>query len=232
MSRGKGTLSPLSPCIRFDPLGALWHIIANRALSPKDGYQSLRTKAAGGDAEEMVSEENGILISMMLRQYFMSLKVLDRWTNWSESLDRHWGRVKTNVTKYHPVLPPSPLEPPGSGQVEFPIPTLPAPRADRDAVATSWDAWTAKKLRARRASVGPFDERVVDGASPTPDQEELERLDGELRIMRRYFAKWCRRAGVQSGACDEIHDLAVKWTQAIAPRLEGRITTVSAGTEH
>ncbi|KLU82216.1 flagellar associated protein [Magnaporthiopsis poae ATCC 64411] len=34
----------------------------------KDGYKSLRIKKEGGDAEEIVSEENGILISMMLRQ--------------------------------------------------------------------------------------------------------------------------------------------------------------------
>ncbi|EJT78416.1 flagellar associated protein [Gaeumannomyces tritici R3-111a-1] len=201
----------------------------------KDGYMSLLVKSAGGDAEEIVNEENGILISMLLRQYFMSLKALDRWKNWSPSLDRHWGRVKTNVTKYHPVLPPSPLETADGagghgGQEEFPVPTMPAPKADTDAVATSWDAWTAKKLRARRASVGPFDERVVDGASPTPGQEELERLDHELRVMRRYFARWCRKAGVQAGACDEVNseELAVKWTQAIAPRIEGRITIISA----
>ncbi|KAL8297761.1 hypothetical protein RB597_007237 [Gaeumannomyces tritici] len=204
----------------------------------KDGYMSLLVKSAGGDAEEIVNEENGILISMLLRQYFMSLKALDRWKNWSPSLDRHWGRVKTNVTKYHPVLPPSPLETAEGagghdGQEEFPVPTTPAPKADTDAVATSWDAWTAKKLRARRASVGPFDERVVDGASPAPGQEELERLDHELRVMRRYFARWCRKAGVQAGACDEVNseELAVKWTQAIAPRIEGRITIISAATK-
>ncbi|KAL8749847.1 MAG: hypothetical protein Q9184_006645, partial [Pyrenodesmia sp. 2 TL-2023] len=45
----------------------------------KDGFTSLLVRSEGGEAEEIVSEENGILISMILRQYFMSLKVMKRW---------------------------------------------------------------------------------------------------------------------------------------------------------
>jgi len=36
----------------------------------KDGYGSLLIESEGGKAEEIVSEENGVLMSMMLRQYF------------------------------------------------------------------------------------------------------------------------------------------------------------------
>ncbi|KAF8253844.1 Metallo-dependent phosphatase [Wilcoxina mikolae CBS 423.85] len=43
----------------------------------KDGYEVL-TKEEG--AEEIVDEENGVLISMILRQYFLSLKVLGKWS--------------------------------------------------------------------------------------------------------------------------------------------------------
>ena len=57
----------------------------------KDGYDSLLVRSEGGQAEEIVSEENGILISMVLRQYFMSLKVLGKWARWSASLHRHWA---------------------------------------------------------------------------------------------------------------------------------------------
>ncbi|RPA92859.1 Metallo-dependent phosphatase [Choiromyces venosus 120613-1] len=42
----------------------------------KDGYGAL-TKAAG--AEDIIDEENGVLISMILRQYFLSLKVMGKW---------------------------------------------------------------------------------------------------------------------------------------------------------
>lgn len=51
----------------------------------KDGYDSLLIEAEGGSAEEIVSEENGILISMLLRQYFMSLRVVGKWNNWGNS---------------------------------------------------------------------------------------------------------------------------------------------------
>lgn len=51
----------------------------------KDGYDSLLIEEEGGKAEEVVSEENGILISMLLRQYFMSLRVMGKWKNWGNN---------------------------------------------------------------------------------------------------------------------------------------------------
>lgn len=51
----------------------------------KDGYDSLMIESEGGTAEEIVSEENGILISMMLRQYFMSLRVMGQWKYWGKN---------------------------------------------------------------------------------------------------------------------------------------------------
>jgi 2',3'-cyclic-nucleotide 2'-phosphodiesterase (5'-nucleotidase family) len=59
----------------------------------KDGFDSLLAKSEGGEAEEIVSEENGVLISTILRQYFLSLKVFGKWRRWSPSLRRHWGDV-------------------------------------------------------------------------------------------------------------------------------------------
>jgi hypothetical protein len=56
----------------------------------KDGYRSLLVRPEGGECEEVVSEENGMLISAMLRQYFMSLTVLAKWKGWCPSMDRHW----------------------------------------------------------------------------------------------------------------------------------------------
>lgn len=45
----------------------------------KDGYTALLVKSEGGNAEEVVTEENGVLISAILRQYFLGAKVLGRW---------------------------------------------------------------------------------------------------------------------------------------------------------
>jgi hypothetical protein len=56
----------------------------------KDGYRSLLIQPEGGECEELVSEENGMLLSAMLRQYFMSLTVVAKWKGWEPSLDEHW----------------------------------------------------------------------------------------------------------------------------------------------
>ncbi len=43
-----------------------------------DGFKSLLVKSEGGEAEEIVDEEHGILISTMMRQYFMGLQTVGR----------------------------------------------------------------------------------------------------------------------------------------------------------
>jgi 5'-nucleotidase len=63
----------------------------------KDGFESLLAKSEGGVAEEVVSEENGILISTLLRQYFLSMKILGRWRRMI-SLHGHWDGVMTSNT--------------------------------------------------------------------------------------------------------------------------------------
>jgi len=62
----------------------------------KDGYSSLLVEPEGGECVEVVSEENGILISAMLRQYFMALAVTHKWSLWGPSLERHWYVVPSN----------------------------------------------------------------------------------------------------------------------------------------
>lgn len=75
----------------------------------KDGFDSLLVKSEGGVAEEIVSEENGILISMLLRQYFMSLKILGQWKMWGKSMARHWGGVHQTLHESHPIVEPQSL---------------------------------------------------------------------------------------------------------------------------
>lgn len=69
----------------------------------KDGFESLLAKSQGGQAEELVSEENGILICTMLRQYFLSLKTLGRWRRWA-SLHKHWEDVQTKLHQDHNIV--------------------------------------------------------------------------------------------------------------------------------
>ena len=101
MSNIKYTFDPSRPVgsrIRSAELGGLpldhgrIYVLATRGYMGrgKDGYRSLLVQPEGGECEEVVSEENGMLISAMLRQYFMSLTVMAKWKGWGPSLARHW----------------------------------------------------------------------------------------------------------------------------------------------
>lgn len=175
---------------------------------------------------------------MLLRQYFMSLKVLDRWTHLGPHMSSHWDKVVSNVAKSHPCLPPKkPTAPSPSG----------SPAAEKNPSSkghghkSSWDHWTPAKMRARRSSVGPLSEREtdVDRESPAAPEraglsgiEEEEDEERELRIMRKAFRRWCRKAGVQARVGGELEegDVDCDWTRAIAPKVEGRINMVGEGS--
>ncbi|RWA03864.1 hypothetical protein EKO27_g11241 [Xylaria grammica] len=184
----------------------------------KDGYDSLLVEPEGGVAEEIVSEENGILISMMLRQYFMSLKVVGQWKHWGPSMGRHWDGVTSKVCVNHPHYTASSTT-----------------RASRPNTAQSsgWDDWKPERIRERRCSLTqPIDES--DGESDDESESArrkgsaIEHLDYEMQTMRRVFSKWARIAGVECRVADELKadEFEVDWTRAIAPRVEGRIVRV------
>lgn len=90
----------------------------------KDGFSSLLVRSEGGEAEEIVSEENGVMISTILRQYFLSLKVLGTWVRWSPSLKDHWSRVHNNLHAAGYLRPPAAGSSPG---IEKKTPVVPVP---------------------------------------------------------------------------------------------------------
>lgn len=175
---------------------------------------------------------------MMLRQYFMALKVLDQWTHWSPSMENHWNRVVSDVEHHHPHLRPSstttsPIASPKATRHEdAQEDSRPRkrPRAADDG-EEGWEDWTAARLRQRRCSAVPFNERVVDNATPARNTEEMRRIDRQMHIMRRVAHKWRRLAGVPSRLGDTLteEEYEADWTKAIAPRVEGRITVVGEG---
>ncbi|KAK4121503.1 Metallo-dependent phosphatase [Parathielavia appendiculata] len=190
----------------------------------KDGYRSLLVRPEGGECEELVSEENGMLISAILRQYFMSLTVLAKWQGWEPSLDRHWSKVADGVAKCHPTVAPSPVSPTEG-------------RSQSGSGGKGWAEWTPSRIRQRRANIPPMAGSAEDNDSDSESGEEQEAarqraviLDRELAIMRRVFGKWCRLAGVQAGTCDSLpaEECEVAWTRPIAPQVEGRIQMVNA----
>lgn len=180
----------------------------------KDGFASLLVRSEGGEAEEIVSEENGILISMILRQYFMSLKVMRGWRRWGPSMGRHWGGVHKKLHgeggATQVIEPEAGHEHTRSGDVEDPD-----QRQAEDGDETDDDD---EGLETSEAAVGKG--------------EEEERKTHLARWAARH---WMRVAGIR--ACDiglvEEHDksgnsLPPDWTKGIAPRLEGRIVIEGA----
>lgn len=224
------------------------YVLATRGymVRGKDGYRSLLVQSAGGECEEVVSEENGMLISAMLRQYFMSLTVLARWKkHWGPSLDRHWcvalclsplrsplvltepnrSKVAADVAKSHPLLGNPSASPTTAAKRRRPAELW-------RTKSSGWADWTPDMLRQRRSSVRPADDDDSDSESGEEEERasaDARDVDRELAIMRRVFRKWCRLAGVDDKTCDDLaeSELDVDWTKAIAPRVEGRIRMVS-----
>lgn len=72
------------------------YTLATRAYMAKgkDGYEALTVEH--GKAEDVVDEESGVLISMILRQYFSSLKVMRNW-RLGGAFGEFFGRLKTSM---------------------------------------------------------------------------------------------------------------------------------------
>ena len=170
----------------------------------KDGYTSLLAKSEGGDAEEIVSEENGILISMIMRQYFMSLKVLGRWRRWGPSLGKHWGGVHE---KLHV-----------DGKVREPV------HLDE----TDQQGETSGRNRARTmvndhpVDSDTDDERDVSSGDGIVVQHKVDEQNQKL-VARSTMKKWARAAGIRRGSAvadpeSVANGYLPHWTRAIAPK--------------
>lgn len=190
----------------------------------KDGYDAFLVKSEGGECEELVSEETGMLVSLLLQQYFLSLRVMGNWRHWGPSMDRHWGHVVSEVSTSHPSLVP------GKPQ------TLSSTVEESDAGKrkSGWDDFTPNKIRRRRSSLasadGPLDGSDSDGDGDDNVVNEIEQDEKELTIMRRVFRKWCRLAKVSTKPCDDLKETEweFRWTKPVVARVEGRIKIIGA----
>jgi 5'-nucleotidase len=192
----------------------------------KDGYDALLVKSEGGEAEEIVSEENGVLISTILRQYFMSLKVLGRWKAWGDSMHHSFNKIHDQLHVKHPVHEAKTEEYRRNSVIPMPH----------------------KYPHRKDANDTPFDEEE-DEAVHGHGMAELGSHDEDekhMAIMRKVMRKWRRLAGLPQDPAladtMEEGEFMINWTKvgsinsqtvgsreanlfwkAIAPRLEGRI---------
>lgn len=208
----------------------------------KDGFTSLMIEEHGGPAKSLVSDENGMLISMILRQYFMSLKAIARW-KFGEHMGSHWQKVQNSLHGVHPVLEASPVEAPnapntGRAVVEISAEEQAQTNGEQRESLVGRALQQQKKKRGARESwpvqarkAQKQDDRVGDSSS-SEDEDYLPQdpaRERELAIMRKVMRKWWRLAGLPGNArvCEQKgEDFAVAWTRGIAPRVEGRIKIV------
>lgn len=190
-------------------------------------------------AKEVVSEENGVLISTIIRQYFMSLKVIGKWKLFGPSMERTWTKMQHEIEHSHPIFEP---KPPATRAIE----ALREKHTSPDRSGSSHSSKSRSRSPSGRHTPGgvhpegsetPLDESADEFGS---DDDEAEgdkpsspviRHEHELAIIRKVMKKWWRLAGIKGTprACEELGEgeFQVNWTKAIAPRLEGRIKDVT-----
>ncbi|KAJ5961404.1 hypothetical protein N7501_006345 [Penicillium viridicatum] len=204
----------------------------------KDGFTSLLIQAEGGDVEELVSEENGVLISTILRQYFLSLKVLGKWNRWSASLGRHWGTVHRNLHGEGWLKPASPKSEKKADRLNT------QPTVRRTARSTYYygrfpeeieqgpDVITGNDTNGNvMDSDSDEDPDILTSSRPitnyvTQPAKSSAEEECRLQIARRVVRKWMRHAGLQSRTLNNMDgegEFTPAWTSGISPRLEGRI---------
>ncbi|KAL8990491.1 MAG: hypothetical protein Q9177_000862 [Variospora cf. flavescens] len=201
----------------------------------KDGFTPLLVRSEGGEAEEVVSEENGILISMMLRQYFMSLKVLRRWKGWGPSMGRHWGGVQDKLRADG-----------GGGPVED---VGVEPKKQQQQQQQTHKHTRSGNLKTHHHS-GGYDLVDTDDDDDDDDGEGLSAsetavAEGEqegrrMALARSAIRHWMRVAGIKAEQVETVDEEQEQnattttttappppdWTRGIAPRLEGRIVII------
>lgn len=204
----------------------------------KDGFTSLMLEEEGGTARSIVSEENGLLISMILRQYFMSLKALGKWRNWGAQMGQHWDKVHEGMHIVQPVreakasskdepLASEPISP-KEEQLQFDR-NRRASLVNRAQHQTQEVAHRAAKHRRTASNLSSDSEN--DEASRADEVLDGPSQERRLILMRKVMRKWWRLAGIKHNPNmveQKGEDFGVLWTKGVCPKIEGRIVIVGA----
>ncbi|KAL3464560.1 hypothetical protein BJX64DRAFT_275762 [Aspergillus heterothallicus] len=202
----------------------------------KDGFASLLVKSEGGEVEEIVDEESGTLISTLMRQYFLSLKVLGRWQHLGKSMSRHWADVQKNFQCKGFLKPPSALPSPVQEKVPSRLKRPPLNRKQHyyygrfAETETADENGTHSSVDDSMDSDSDSDPDILTSPKPITNYVTLparsaEDEENRLRLARWATRRWMRRAGIKSTVDEtgEEEHFTPTWTPGIAPRLEGRI---------
>ncbi|KAG2001873.1 hypothetical protein GB937_009896 [Aspergillus fischeri] len=218
------------------------YVLATRGYMArgKDGFTSLLVQSAGGEVEEIIDEENGVMISTILRQYFLSLRILGKWQRWSKSLSRHWAKVHQNLHCEGWLKPasaqPSPVSEKVPSRPFFSRPNLKRTKhyyygrfAEIEGNGTA--NGREEEEGTSMDSDSDSDPEILTSPQPTTNYVTLPARSAaeeehRLRLARRAVRKWMRAAGFEPttlNTADDAQGFTPAWTPGIAPRLEGRI---------
>ncbi|EGR45350.1 uncharacterized protein TRIREDRAFT_23209 [Trichoderma reesei QM6a] len=204
----------------------------------KDGFTSLLVKSEGGQAEEIVDEEAGILISTMLRQYFMALRTVGQW----KKLSANWTSIVNDCNHTHL---PSEVRSSNNNSNSNGDAVRRDLQQDKGAVVESepWRKFLRRRLGYSKKPHNDDDDdhhfdptaaESSNSSSSSSDQSGSDsdsQIDLDILLMRKFWGRWARRAGIKAGVCGDPlkeAECAVDWTRVIAPVLEGRIKIVEA----
>ncbi|KAL4778974.1 hypothetical protein BJX76DRAFT_352183 [Aspergillus varians] len=204
----------------------------------KDGFTSLLVQSEGGEVEELVDEESGTLISTLIRQYFLSLKVLGKWQRLGKSMTRHWAGVQQNMHANGFLKPPSALPSPESEKVPNRVLRPPLTRKQHYIYGRF-----AETQAVSEEGAGPaIDDSMDSDSDSDPDilisprpltnyvtkpARSAEDEEKRLWLARWATRRWLQKAGISSTMDEDSEDsiFTPTWTLGIAPRVEGRIVT-------
>ncbi|KAG9596898.1 Metallo-dependent phosphatase, partial [Aureobasidium melanogenum] len=194
-----------------------------------DGYTCFRTRSKGGPAVSVVDEENGILLSMLLRQHFLSSMTVGRWKHWGAALGQHWGTVHEHLRRTSSVVERTDTNH-----------TFRRDSSDASARRASVDVSSGRRKSSAIWDRPPV--RIIEPAemdlSESEDESEvtapvlareLSPEEHELVVARKAMRKWWRLAGLNKRHAmgyEAGEELGVGWTRGISPQLEGRIKVV------
>ena len=151
---------------------------------------------AGGEAEEVVPDENGLLISMILRQYFMSLQVLAGMSafSWGSGMASKWGNIDARMAQINPLREDDRVDP----GVHDP---------------------------AHKGNVDDYGSDDEDAPTPGTQESIVHgRQLSIMRKTLRKWRKHAGLKGDPQLATYEEERYDADWTKGICPQLEGRIT--------
>ncbi|KAF9890122.1 hypothetical protein FE257_006283 [Aspergillus nanangensis] len=204
----------------------------------KDGFASLLVQSAGGECEEVVDEESGVLVSTLLRQYFLSLRILGKWQRWGKSMTRHWTGVQQNFQTNGWLKPALSTPPPIAEKIPNRLQRPGLERSKNYFYGRYMDDGTQENGISLPNTSG--DDEMDSDSDSNPDilttpqptinyvtlpARSTAEEERRLRLARRALRKWMHCAGLEPATLDDVEELSYtpSWTQGIAPRLEGRI---------